>query len=84
VLSTERGRVRLSAGQKVDQFLARESRFPQQGHQSSSRQVAIVTGNHCSASGRCMEEDEVAARTVVQYESALLEKTDDLALSDGR
>lgn len=31
-----------------------------------------------------MEEDEVAARTVVQYESALLEKTDDLALSDGR
>ena len=52
------GRAGSSSSKKVDEFFARESRFPQQGHQSSFWQVAVVTGNYRSAARGGMGVDE--------------------------
>ena len=76
-MSIERKPVRLSAGQKVDQLLTIEPSFPQQGHQSAFWQVTIVSRHHRAAARCRVVEDEMAARSVIQSESILLQKTDD-------
>jgi hypothetical protein len=73
----------LSACEKVDQFIARESRLPQQRQKSSFWQIAIVARNDRSTVRRRVIEDEVAARGVIQDETVLLQKADDLAWFDG-
>ena len=72
-----------SLSQEVDQFFSRESRFPQQRHQCSLRQVAIVLKHYRSPSGSGIIENEMAARGVIQDEAIALEKANDLPRPNG-
>lgn len=69
----------LSVLQKLNQLIAGEARFPEQGEESAFRDVAVVLGNHSAAFRSHMVIDKVAARSMVQNEAVLLKEFNDVA-----